>query len=505
MSTTRQTKTQDRRTRVAPRRSWENSSSAPGLIALTLTGVVFIAWVAFLLTTDTDFLYVATAFAVSAIPFGLASFDSQARLMHPLNLVGVSLLFGTAGQTIYLAVLAEGPERYSLLSGVGDDGLSKALVVLAVGIVALAVGYVGAPPTRSTEPGRLLRQARKRGMGTPDPVRLTWVVAALVVVSVIAFVRYAPQVDIHGPADLFSSRKRFIDVGGETTVLGYYRAGISLASIAFVLVAFAVASRRVPIRSALAAWGAVALAITVMTAFATSSRSALFLTLATGALVVVAVRQREPRPALVILAVAAGLALLTVLAGFRAVGQDEATDLGEALGERTFLQGVVASRDWVDIGPLSAVVARVPDKYDYQYGLTLVSVLWAPVPRVVWPDKPAVRLGPEIAPIVYEFPDQRRSGDPPGLVGELWLNGGLIVVALGMAIFGFALRRLERWNELVHATAGLSGLLYGVVGVQIALRLPRADVTGVAIELLLTVPVIFLALWLARDRTPLAS
>ena len=131
---------------------------------------------------------------------------------------------------------------------------------------------------------------------------------------------------------------------------------------------------------------------------------------------------------------------------------------------------MIAARDWMDIGPMSAVVSHVPDRYPFQHGSTLISIAWAPVPRSIWAEKPPVRASTEFSAPIYEHSWQSASvaGDPPGIVGELWINGGWLAVLVGMPLLGAVLRQVERWNQLSAATQGLSSLVYGVFVVQLA-------------------------------------
>ena len=154
----------------------------------------------------------------------------------------------------------------------------------------------------------------------------------------------------------------------------------------------------------------------------------------------------------------------------------------------------------MDVGPLSVIVTRVPERYDYAYGRTPLSILWAPIPRGVWRGKPPVRIGPELGQRVLGFDPDRRSGDPPGLIGEGWVNGGLVGVLLAMAVLGLLLRRVELLYRAGPATGGLSALPYGLLAVSLALVLPTGDVTGTVLFLLQILLPVIAVLWLARPR-----
>jgi oligosaccharide repeat unit polymerase len=322
-------------------------------------------------------------------------------------------------------------------------------------------------------------------------------------ISVIAFVLYAPKVGLHSPSDLLSSRKRYTVTGGHVASYGYYRFVIGLSGIGFIFAVYTIARNRLRWRSRM---GAVALALILLTAgFATvtSSRTELFVTVAAAAFVEIALRRREPRAGVVIAVVGVAIACLTLLGGLRAVETGQGSSLSSRTGTDALLENAVGSRDWMDIGPISVLVQRVPQAYPYQYGKTLVSIFWEPIPRTLWPGKPPVRIGPVIGPPVFGFNAVGRvSGDPPGILGELWLNGGLIAVVIGMALLGAIIKRVERWYKLVHRTGGLSAIPYGVLIVGLCLQLPIVDLTGVLTSVLETLITLTALLWLVRERGP---
>jgi len=327
-----------------------------------------------------------------------------------------------------------------------------------------------------------------------------WAVSGLCLASVIAFAFYAPRVGITSLDSLLTSEKRFAEVDGDLTVFGYYRWGVSLAGIGVILGAYAVAQHGMRWRSSLGGVTFVALVLATFFSVVTSNRSELLAVLAIATLTVVAVRQREPRPTSLLFATLAALAVVATLAGLRAVGQDQVASLGSAVSPASAADNIFASGDWMDVGPLSVIVTRVPERYDYAYGRTPLSILWAPIPREVWRGKPPVRIGPELGQRVLGFDPDRRSGDPPGLIGEGWVNGGLVGVLLAMAVLGLLLRRVELLYRAGPATGGLSALPYGLLAVSLALVLPTGDVTGTVLFLLQILLPAIAVLWLARPR-----
>lgn len=474
-------------------------SATAWLLPAVLGAGAVLAFGHFLFTGDVAGAQVAVALALTAAPLLLVAIESPGRLLHPLSVFAFTMLLGIAGQTIYLNYIAEDMDKTELLSGLPTATLTSGLLVVGVAVLGLVLGYLLASRPGFVKPGPILGRAVELGLARSSPRRVFWAVSALCLISLAAFALYVPQVASPSQS-LLTSEKRFVDIEGGQTIFGYYRWLISLTGTGFVLAVYTIVQNRRPWRSALGLVALVSLLLTILTSTYTSSRIVVASVLATAAFVAIALRQREPSAAKIVAAGAIAIVALSVLFGLRVVNQDDASSFGETFNVQSVVRQAIGSRDWMDIGPLSAVVERVPDAYDYRYGGTLASALIAPVPRTLWPDKPQVRLGPLIGPSVYKFSTDRRGGDPPGIVGELWINGGIIGVITGSLIFGLLLRRVGRWYQLSPATGGLSALVYGVFVVALSLRLAVGDVTGTFLALLLDVPTLLVLLWLTKTR-----
>jgi hypothetical protein len=466
-------------------------------IVLLVTAVAF--FVVYLIDSDIGNLQSAAAFAITAAPFLVAAREAPGRLVHPMAVFGFTMVLGIAGQTTYIT--HDSSLRGSLLSGLSMSILNRALLVVAVGVLVMCVGYLAVGPRRRTAPGRAFRWAMSRRIDDPSVRRVFWICLALLVISGLAFAVYAPKVGINSLGELLKSQKRFAVVEGKVLVYGYYRSLVGLCGVGFLLATYTIVRNRLKWRSGLGAVAVLSILGTAGFAIVTSSRTEFFDVAAIAIFIALGLRQREPRLAVIIGTVIAALAAVTLLIGLRSVSNGQSESLSHSTRIESIVENAAGSRDWMDIGPIAVVIDRVPDAYPYQYGKTLASILWAPVPRSVWKGKPAVRIGPATGPPIYGFlPSERVSGDPPGILGELWINGGLIAVIVGMFVLGIGIRWVERWYEMVDSTAGLSALLFGVGGIAICLQLPISDFTGVLTIVLENVAILAVLLWIARPR-----
>jgi hypothetical protein len=468
------------------------------VIPACLLGGAIVFFIAYLVGGGEGDLQSATALAITAAPFAVAAREAPERLLHPLALFGFTMLLGVAGQTIFLtqgspAVLPE------LLSGMSPQILTHGLTVVGIGTFCLLAGYLLANPGDSVKPGAVFSWGVSHRLGAPVERRVLWVCMAILAIAALTFAVYAPKVGIHSLGQLLSSHKRFVrEPDGTVRVFGYYRFLIELSGIGFIATVYTITKRRLSWRSPLGAVGVLSFLFFAAFAVIVSSRTELFATLATAAFVYLALRGKEPRFRVMAALLVAALAAAAILLVLRSSDNPEAADAGQGRVDKT-LDDVLGSRDWMSIGPIAVVTERVPGAYPFQYGKTLISLFVEPVPRSLWPGKPSVRIGQAIAEPVYGFPGQKRiSGDPPGIVGELWIDGGTVGVIIGMAVLGVAIRWVERWYSMSSATDGLSALVFGITVVAFCLQLPIADFTGVITTAIETFVSLLIVLWIAR-------
>ncbi len=464
-------------------------------LSVFLVGATIAALIAFLLRGNEEYLWIAVAAAITSLPFSAAAVQRPRRLLHPLSLYGTTMLFGVFGQTIYLQ-FGDSKTSTELLVGEPHSIIPRALLIICAGTIALLIGFLlpdGQPK------GRLVRRLAT-GLSRPSYGRAVVTVVTLCAVSVLAFAIYAPRVGVVALQDILNSQKQFASVGDEAAALGYLRWGMGLAGSAAIISAYTLAVMRHTWRSLLGLLVALSMALTAYFALVTSSRSDLLVTVAAASLTVAAVHQRQPRWRSVVIVLLLSLVTIASLGALRSSsqrGRDFNLLNGAVSGP---VEQLVAARDWMDIGPLAVVFDKVPEEMDYQYGATFLSLATAPVPRTIWPDKPPVRIGPIVGRELFDFPDYRRTGDPPGIIGELWINGGWPAVLIGMAALGRLLQLVDRLYHQSASTQGIAALLYGVTAVAVALRLPANDFNGIAIVLIREYIVLFLAVRFIQGR-----
>ncbi len=213
-------------------------------------------------------------------------------------------------------------------------------------------------------------------------------------------------------------------------------------------------------------------------------------------------RNRRPRWILVFLMVPLLLLGATVLREARNV--DAGVMASTALDRAIIDPG--GSWNQLVLGPdteagqgLMFLVDFVPDIVPFQPGVVVTSVAAQPIPRLLWPGKPAV---PEEQIMAQAFPVEylrNRAGATFTAMGSFYYDSGWLGVIVGMFIVGVGFRRA--WQASYGAgTIGGAAVASTIPGITIAFA--RASVDPAILLMVWTTVPIAVTVWLAsRQRS----
>lgn len=356
------------------------------------------------------------------------------------------------------------------------------VAVLSVGMVT--AGYV------------LARGWRWRGVSLPFPRgwalpatsarggRIRLVILGYAVAGTFGTAMYVRAVG--GLGAQINDRRTVYESGGAFQSQGHWeflaRAGV-VALILFLAWALLQRSRlRLLDWLLILALSANAFAINVVT---TTRTDILYVTL--GALLVLHVVRGRVGPSVLVVGSLVIVLGIGALSGLRS-GGDASSDLASGLTSS------VMNRNGYDLSKTMAVVDAVPEQLPHAYGATMARYVLAPVPRVLWPDKPAISEGVTVGREVYGL---ERTGIPPGLTGELVWNFGRPLAVLLSLLVGLGLGYIER-KAFDAPTSSLTHLLLralvllpfgkAVMGVSLGQALSAAAQT-----IMLLLPLLLLA------------
>jgi len=133
----------------------------------------------------------------------------------------------------------------------------------------------------------------------------------------------------------------------------------------------------------------------------------------------------------------------------------------------------------------------------YLYGQSFLALLVNPIPRKIWPQKP-VGFGYVLAQEIFQT-SSPPTNFGPSIEGELYANGGLLAVILGMLVAGFT---CKKYDALLLGSAKTEGafLIYAL-GLYQFFFLVRGDFLDVSYTFIMSVaPVILIIRCLRRPR-----
>ena len=413
-------------------------------------------------------------------------------VFHPLNFIALSLFLGVFGRTIFL-LASDSPAAQEILEGRALSSIIPGAILSAVGSVLLCAGFSVA---RSTH---LKLAPLSRFLGTFDRNGLMEMLPFIFLVSVVGMYLFLQATGFSYSGLDTLSVKRKVLINDVESSMGYHRllAQDVPRSILLLLVAMWCTGQRktTMFRMAVLVFGFLAIALP----FVASSRSNVVFAIVMVVLVIN--RAREINFASLSIAVALSLVVIFGMLALRRVN-NRGANLGEAITEMGF-EPLFGNHSFADVTKLSHIYDAVPDLIPYKYGTSFIGILYAPVPRALWPGKPAMSMGREITEKIYNRGlklDDKGGGTPPGVFAEAVINFSIYGFPVAMFVLGATLRVI--YNTLSNfADQHVIGLaIYGGVIPTYCLNMMGGDFTRSLVQGLAVITIMMFVCLLSRVR-----
>jgi len=367
-------------------------------------------------------------------------------VFQPLSFAILSVAIGVTGRTVYILFNPDGAVH--LLLGKDPEFMLPAILIMLIGSLFFVIGYMHRFPRMSLRRFKIVRS------DVWDTRRLWIIVGVFTVIAIIAEALFLQRTGFQLEDITSISRKRFILLPESElgyTALGYLRWAASLSQIAFMLVmAWFISSGK--------RWfSAAGLAVVTMFGIAASFP---FLTSARGALLWLIISsiimwhylRRPLSTRTVVVSAILSVAVLSVLINLRRGDVNVAEGISvEGVAERLF-----GSRDLLDITTTAHIITAIQEgRLDYSYGWTYLTWLYAPIPRIIWLEKPVVSVGWVVRGYVFGFGGM--GGTPPGSVGEaFWAFGWFGVIIIMLALGGIEGSIYRSLGAYVHKNKNMA-------------------------------------------------
>lgn len=352
------------------------------------------------------------------------------------------------------------PQLYLQSLGISQSAYLVAATVEILAFMTFLLGY-GMRPIQGTGRTKVMATQSKTLSG---PV-VSLLIGALAALSLVGLIRLIDTFSIDLTSMQAVSKKRFVDVGeGQiSSAAGYVRWLASLAQYAILLYL----ARILAVQRSLSArqWivMTVLLVMALLPPFLTSSRTALL----TALFSVLVVFHYLGRPftfkGLAIIGLA-GVVLLAVMGELRSMREGGPVQITGGTVVEQF-----AVREDAGFLLTARIIESMPQDWEFQNGMTFAAWVFAPVPRSVWAEKPAISLGQDVKVKLFGRSAERGGGVPPSSVGEFFINFGLLSFILSplYTFFGGWMTRSIYHRLIVTDGSAFSVFVYAVLFIQI--------------------------------------
>lgn len=381
-------------------------------------------------------------------------------LFQPLTFLTISVAIGVPARVLFLLSTTDMASRNDLMRGQPVSYLLGGTLTIFLGLLMLVAGYFYKPFGKPIRPlAKVYSRISRPWSGT----KMVLLLILLALLSVIGFYLFVKALGLNAAAILgnFSS-KRFVRLpDGSISPLGGLRLMMRGVAIAFLVCFtwFSFSGKRWFSGPGIAS-GFLLILAEIPPIF-TSSRSDVILYPVIALSIWNYSRRRITFGKLAAFGLVAVMAI-AILGSLRAnkdqdVGTAALTSLGGGV-----VDSVVNNSNFLSAPTTAHMMAAVPQKAPFEYGKTMILWMAAPVPRALWPGKPEVVSGQEVARIVLDRVSGmgKGGGIPPNIVTDLYWNFGVLGVPVGMFLFGYLLRRLYQTSLPFIAGSPSALLLY---------------------------------------------
>lgn len=406
----------------------------------------------------------------------------------PVLLLGL-IFFGSSVRYMFLG-MNDIPTEETYLVGIADPDFLNGILIAQLGLLGFAIGYAFARPQKAE---RIFTRGKQLTAVAKWPI-WTFGYYALIILGIGLTLAHLYFLGIL--TDLLSGKiviRRFLLLeDGERTSLSFLGIGRDILMVA-VLARIAFVRR--------ADWLNVSLFLFILGAFFFSGgRSAVLSPLLALFIITTVLKGRMGASIwnfrVAILAI--GLFGITVMTIARNTGEN-ALPSNQSLSATLTEGALKAGSDFYNrpyfmgYDKLSLIHQHATEgREGHLWGESFTLVLIAPIPRILWPDKPSVRVGQYVGTDIYQR--KNKSGVPPSIIGELFLNFGWVGVFLGMALLGNFCRRLFN-RAVADAEQSIEGALYYTIfAISVIFIMFIADFTGGMIFYLSLLSVGFIAI-----------
>jgi hypothetical protein len=154
-------------------------------------------------------------------------------------------------------------------------------------------------------------------------------------------------------------------------------------------------------------------------------------------------------------------------------------------------------------GSVEMIVGKTGNGVAYQHGYTLIPLLTAFIPRIIWPDKLDVQTG-ELVNTEFHVTGDNVTYISPSYIGELYWNFGWPGALLGMVLLGAIMGWINGLCDLSRQVSVTRVLILGITILQLGVRF-ESSIAAIYSVWLRSIVGILILHWLFARRGPAPS
>lgn len=372
----------------------------------------------------------------------------------------------------------------------GDHNLGWAMSIAVIGLLAFYVGYFSAF-------GHFIANRVPAMRAHASPQRLRFFALGLIALGAVGLWQY---MEVSGGWREFWAQPH--GFGGKAELTTAYVSQLPELMIVgfFLLIYDAMLERRLTVSSIVRVGFAFIGGVGIYTILWTR-RTFILWVLITIFVMFYLIKRKRPRPiALIFFAIVLFVAMNLALA-YRpylhlGVNPDDlaSVELGSSAA-------TVMSEPGDEFDSFLAIVSLYPDRIDYDYFNIYARIFIHPIPRLVWPDKPPLFVSSWDE---FLFQSGISWGASEGVLGDLYIQLGLLGVMIGMFVFGASLKFLFAYL-LKASTSVYMQMFYAVALGNLPSLIIQSGISAFWKWMPFMLPGIVIAYWVTKRRSGISA
>lgn len=371
----------------------------------------------------------------SLLVFSTTFYKSKRKfdLFSPLNFILISLMIGTTLRTFYLlSTDSTGFRQARLLLDESPSFLILPAIYISVAFLFLILGFQ--MKIKPLNLARVIPGFKRPNWSTKTLFPLVFILIAISVIGSVVYFQKTGMQELS--LETFSAKRRIFmdDARTQRVSYSYYKWIASLIQFPYyiLLIQFAFSKRSFfsILGFLLLITGVLAFLFPVMT----NSRSHVIYLIINTVMVWYYLRGFS----IVLFSFAIPISFMFIF-GLLILRQNRTmVDKPSNLSVGQIFEASVGYGNMLGIVKTGHIIKAVPEKVDYYYGKSMISWIFAPIPRTLWPGKPYMNPGAIVKQKFLKVGESKIMGGgvPPASIGELFWNFGYFGITIGMFLYG---------------------------------------------------------------------